>query len=235
MRILLGVVLSLLVVFPAFAQDSTEESAPASCTIDVSAVQTLLSQASEAENTQAVALIAEARAALLQIEQDCAAAGVILLDGTFSASNDTFTLSYPHGWTVGTFTPSDTGGVVLFGNSPVSDRLLQVAEPQIEAGEQAVQVLVGAPQTGGEVSLQSVLADFESLVSSLYQNVSTTEYYALEGRPAAKLSFHADNLDGVIVGVELGEGRYAVLRGVTSSGNLDAIRSTAEAIAASIQ
>ena len=96
----------------------------------------LLEQAAAAEGSDAVALIAEARSALLQIEQDCAAAGVVALDQTYTAPENVFTLDYPHDWTVGTYTPSSTGGIVFIGNSPLADRLLQVAEPQIEAGEQ---------------------------------------------------------------------------------------------------
>ncbi len=234
MKIVLGLLLSLLIVFPALAQDATE-STPAACVVDVSGVQTLLEQAAAAEGSDAVALIAEARSALLQIEQDCAAAGVVALDQTYTAPENVFTLDYPHDWTVGTYTPSSTGGIVFIGNSPLADRLLQVAEPQIEAGEQAVQVLVGAPQTAEGVTLQRVLADFEQLVGSLYQDVTPTDYYALAGRPAARLIFRATNLDGVIVGVELGEGRYGVVRGVTNSGNLAALQSTVEAIAASIE
>ncbi len=234
MKVFMGLLLSLLIVFPALAQDVTETT-PTACAVDVSGAQTLLEQAAAADGADAVALIAQARAELLSIEQDCAAAGVVALDQTYAAPDDVFTLNYPHGWTVGTFTASSTGGVILIGNSPLADRLLQVAEPQIAPGEQAVQVLVGAPQTTEAISLQLVIADFEGLIGSLYQDVTTTEYYALEGRAAARLTFHAANLDGVVVGVELGDGRYAVVRGVASSGSLNAIQSIVEGIAASIQ
>ncbi len=236
MKIVLGLLLSLLIVFPALAQDAAQtEDAPTVCSVDVSGAQALLEQAASASETDAVALIAQARDALQQIEQNCAAAGVVALDQTYAAPDDVFTLSYPHGWTVGTFTPSSTGGVILIGNSPLADRLLQVAEPDILAGEQAVQVLVGAPQTTEDVSLKLVIADFETLIGSLYQNVTATEYYALEGRAAARLTFHAANLDGVVIGVELGGGRYAVVRGVASAGSLTAIQNVVEGIAASIQ
>ncbi len=228
MKVIIGLMLALLIVFPALAQDA------AACPPDLSGVQSLLEQASAAQGEAALALIAEARTQLSSIEQDCAAAGVVALDQIYTAPDDVFTLSYPHGWMVGTFTPSSTGGVLLMGNSPLADRLLQVADPQITAGEQAVQVLVGAPQTTEDVSLQLVIADFEDLIGSLYQDVTTTEYYALEGRAAARLTFHAADLDGMVVGVELGGGRYAVVRGVASSGSLSAIQSVVEAIAASI-
>jgi hypothetical protein len=236
MKVIIGLVLALLIAFPALAQDAAQtENASTECNVDVSGAQALLEQAAAASGADAVALIAQARGELQQIEQNCAAAGVVALDQTYTAPDDAFTLSYPDGWTTGTFTPSSTGGVILIGNSPLADRLLQVAEPEIVPGEQAVQVLVGAPQTTENVSLQLVIADFEDLIGSLYQHVTTTEYYALEGRAAARLTFQAANLDGVVIGVELGGGRYAVVRGVASSGSLNAIQSVVEGIAASIK
>ncbi len=225
-----GMVILLLLgaALPAVAQD-----APL-CAVDVSAVQVLLTDAAAAEPEAAVALVAQARDALLAIEQSCADAGVYVLDQQFSTPEGTFTVSYPHGWSVGTVTPSATGGVVFFGSTSDPDGLLQVAEPVISGGEQVVQLLVGVPGADEADPLAAVLKDFEDLIHVMYTEVSTTEYYTLEERSAARISFRSSGFDGIVVALDLGDGRFAVVRGVAAPGRLEAIRGVAEAIALSV-
>ena len=231
--------LMMIFAFPTLllAQDQTDQPQPQpqTCTIDLSAVQDLLTQAQGQAGTAALALVVEAREGLLKIEQDCASAGVILLDQSYSAPDASFSVSYPHGWSVGTYTPSETGGVLFLGNSAFADRLLQLQEPQIAPGEQAIQLLVGTPEATRQGDpLENVISDFESLINALYQDVSTTEYYTLDDRRAARLSFRGGGFDGVVVGIEVGDGRFAVARGIAAAGGLSSITATARSIVASV-
>ncbi|MEP7292001.1 MAG: hypothetical protein ABI835_09465 [Chloroflexota bacterium] len=233
MKTVIIVSLSMLFALPAFAQETTAE-APV-CTIEVSGVQDLLTQAAAAEPQAAVGLIVHAREALENIEQDCAAGGIVLLDELFTAPEETFTLSYPHGWMAGAFTPSAAGGVLFISSSPSAEQALQMAEPQIGGSQQAVQVLVGQPETREGDALRNVIADFEELVRSMYSEVSTTEYYTLGEYNAARISYRSSGFDGVIVGVDLGSGRFVVVRGVAAPSGLEGIRVIAEAIATSVR
>lgn len=229
MKFLALFLLVLLAALPAAAQDEP------TCAVDVSAAQDLLTQAAAAEPEAALTLLAQARDAILAIEQSCAQAGIILLDQTFTAPENTFTVSYPHGWSVGTVTPSPTGGVVFFASTSDPDSLLQIAEPTLTGGTQAIHLLVGVRSAGETDALAAVLADFEELIRSMYTEVSTVEYYTLEGRNAARLSFRSAGFDGVIVAVDAGEGRFAVARGIAAPGKLEAVRAVAEAMVLSVE
>lgn len=230
MKRVLALLLPLLIAIPAFAQEST-----ATCDLDLSSAIEILQGVESTEGADALALIVSARDQLLAAEQNCAAAGVVLLDQDYTAPDEVFSLSYPHGWSVGTFTPSESGGIVFIGNSPFADRHLQVADPNIRAGEQAVQLLYGAPQSAEEASLEAVIADFEQLIGTLYEDVSTTEYFTLDGRDAARFFFRGATFDGIVVGADLGDGRFVAVRGVAASGRLESLRGVVEAIVASVR
>lgn len=220
----------LLIALPVSAQEVT----PKACTYDLTSVLDLLNRDAETPE-QALRHVIDARLALQVIETQCLAAGTVLLDHTYTPDEGTFTLNYPLGWQVGMFSPSETGGVLFLGNTSLSDRLLQTAEPRVNAGEMALQVLVGRPVEGGEGALQSVLGEFEQLIGSLYPDRSTTDFFTLDGRDAARFSYRGNGFDGFLVVIALDDGRYVAIRGIASTGNLAGLQATAEAVAASVQ
>ena len=224
--------LILLIALPVSAQEATPEA----CTFDLSPVLDLLNRDAEDPET-ALRHIVDARLALQAIEANCLAAGTVLMDQTYSPDEGTFTLNYPFGWQVGMFSPSETGGVLFLVNTPLADRLLQTAEPRVNAGEMALQVLVGTPVEGegGEGALQTVLREFEQLIGSLYPDRSTTEFFTLDGRDAARFSYRGSGFDGFLVVIALDDGRYVAIRGIASNGNLAGLQTAAEAVAASVE
>ena len=223
--------LILLIALPASAQDATPEV----CTYDLTPVLDLLTRDAE-DPEQALRHVIDARLALQVIEADCLAAGTVLLDQIYTFHEGTFTLRYPLGWQIGMFSPSETGGVLFMGNTPLADRLLQTAEPVVKEGEMALQVLVGTPVEGegGEDALQTVLREFEQLIGSLYADRSTTEFFTLDERDAARFAYRGSGFDGMLVVLALEDGRYVAVRGVTSSGSLVGLQAAAEAVAASV-
>lgn len=229
---LTGIILVLLLALPLAA--SLAQDAP-TCAVDVSVVQDLLAQVADAEPEAAVALLAQAQDALLGIQQGCAASGIAVLDQTLNTPDGLISLNYPHGWVVGGYTPSETGGVLFISSSRTAETYLQMAQPEISGSAQAVQVLVGQPETREGDALQSVLADFDELIRSMYTEVSTIETYTLDERNAGTFAFRSAGFDGVIVGIDLGNGRFAVVRGLAAPGGLSGIRAIAEAIAISAQ
>jgi hypothetical protein len=229
---LTGLLLLLLLALPFSAL--LAQDAP-TCAIDVSAAQDLLAQAADAEPEAALPLLAAARDNLLAMQQACAANGIALFDQTFTTPDRMVSLSYPNSWTVGGYTPSETGGVLFISSSLTAQSYLQQREPEISGSEQAVQVLVGQPETRDGDPLQSVLADFDELLRSMYTEVSTIESYTLDGRSAAMLAFRSSGFDGVVVAIDLGGGRFAAVRGLAAPGGLSGIRTVAEQIAISVQ
>lgn len=234
------VVIMVFAVFPISAQET-------SCPGDLEAIIASLSADYETPE-DALRAITAAREALQTVEINCARAGVVLLEETYTSPADstnsagtpvhsqTFTLSYPNGWDIGYFSPSETGGVLFLGNTPTAQRLLQTEQPVLSEGEMALQVLVGTPTDRQDSSaLQSVVADFELLLRGLYPDSSVTEYLTLDGREAARFSYRGTSFDGFLVALTLDGGRFVAIRGVTSTGNLDALQSVAQAVAISVQ
>ncbi len=229
---LLLVVIVLAVALPLSAQEATP--ADGACPGDLSAVIAALSADYETPH-DALRAVTAARAALQAAEIACARAGVVLLDETYTPTEGTFTLNYPNGWSVGIFSPSETGGVLFLGNTDIAQRLLQTEQPVLSAGEMALQVLVGTPTQREEEALTAIVGDFELLLRGLYPDSSVTEYFTLDGRPAARMSFRGTTFDGFLVALTLDNGRFVAIRGVTATGNLDALQAVAEAVVISVR
>ncbi|MBK8031065.1 MAG: hypothetical protein IPK17_16575 [Chloroflexi bacterium] len=225
--LLLVMLVGLAAVFPVSAQDA------ATCPGDLTAVIESLNADYETPEDALRALIT-AREALQAAELNCARAGVVLVEEEYAPAEGTFTLNYPNGWEVGIFSPSETGGVLFLGNTPRAQDYLQVEQPTPEEGAVALQVLIGTPTDRQDVGgLQSVVADFELLLRGLYPDSSTTEFFTLDGREAARMSYRGTAFDGFLVALTMDNGRFVAIRGVTSTGNLDALQAIAQAVAVS--
>lgn len=225
-------VLALLSVMafalPVSAQD-------AACPGDMTAIIEALSADYESPE-DALRAIIEARTALQTFETQCARAGVVLLDNAYTPEGGTFTLNYPNGWQEGIFSPSETGGVLFLGNTAFAQRLLQSEQPIPAQGEMGLQILIGTPTDREDASgLQSIVTDFEVLLRGLYPDSSVTEYFTLDGREAARLSFRGQAFDGFLIALALDGGRFVAIRGVTSTGELDALQNVAQAVAVSVR
>ncbi len=232
MRKWLIVLVMLLAIVPVSAQDSTPEDGV--CPGDLESVVASLSADYETPQ-DALRAITAARAALQAVEINCARGGVVVLDEEYTPPEGTFTLNYPNAWQVGVFSPSETGGVLFLGNTGIAQRLLQAEQPILVQGEMALQVLVGTPTQRDEDALQGIVSDFEVLLRGLYPDSSVTEYYTLDERNAARMSFRGTSFDGILVALTLEGGRFVAVRGVTSTGNLDALQSVAQAVAVSVR
>lgn len=222
----------LAVAVPLSAQEATP--ADGACPGDLSGIIAALSADYETPE-DALRAITAAREALTAAEVACARAGVILLDETYTPAEGTFTLNYPNGWNAGVFSPSETGGVLFLGNTALAQRHLQTEQPVLSEGEMALQVLLGTPTQRAEEGLQAIIGDFELLLRGLYPDSSVTEYFTLDGRNAARMSYRGDAFDGFLIALTLDNGRYVAIRGVTATGNLDALQAVAQAVAVSVR
>ena len=222
-------VMLMVVALPVGAQET------GTCPGDTSAVIGALSADYETPEDALRALIT-ARETLQMLEMNCARAGVILIEEEYTPTEGTFTLNYPNSWEIGVFSPSATGGVLFLGNTPLAQDYLQVEQPTPEEGAMALQVLIGTPTDRQDLGgLQSVVADFELLLRGLYPDSSTTEYFTLDEREAARMSFRGTAFDGFLVALAMDNGRFVAIRGVTSTGNLDALQAVAQAVAVSVR
>lgn len=230
MKIVISLFVLMLLALPTFAQDDT-----ATCPANIDAVIDTLSGLDDLAPEEALARVVEARATLQQIELECARAGVVLLTETFTAPEERFTVDYPSGWFVGTYNPTAAGGVLFLGSSPAAERLLQIEQPRIVLGEQALQVVVGLPPEQENTTLETVMSDFLVPLTAIYTDISTTSFYEVGDRTLAQISYRGDGFDGVVIGAEVGDGRFTIVRGVTAGGNLDALTAVAEEVALSVR
>ena len=223
------VVMVMMAALPVSAQDAS------ACPGDTTAVIAALSADYETPEDALRALIT-ARETLQALELNCARAGVILVEEEYTPTEGTFTLNYPNSWEIGVFSPSATGGVLFLGNTPLAQDYLQVEQPTPEEGAMALQVLIGTPTDRQDLGgLQSVVADFELLLRGLYPDSSVTEYFTLDERESARMSFRGTTFDGFLVALAMDNGRFVAIRGVTSTGNLDALQAVAQAVAVSVR
>jgi hypothetical protein len=215
---------------------SAQEATPGAegCPGDLTAISASLSADYETPEDALRALLA-AREALLLAEINCARAGVILLEEAYTSDNGLLTLNYPNGWQVGFFSSSDTGGILFLGSTSAAQRSLQAEQPALLPGEMALQVLFGTPTERQGGGLESVVADFELLLRGVYPDNSTTEYFTLDGRDAARMSYRGAAFEGYLIVLSLDDGRYAAIRGVTSLGNLDALQAVADAVVVTVR
>lgn len=239
MRRLIAVVIvvTCIPIFAASAQD---------CAIDLSDVVAELLQAQAAASggdTEAgLTQIAEVRAALAEITDACAEAGIeagVLLDNRFVAPNNAFIVYYPSGWVEGIFSPNAEAGAIYLGSTPLAAQALNTSVPQIAAGEQALVVAVGSANTFGvreTPSIEAILQQFGERMLADFETTAELEMSSLADRAVGRVEFSSETFDAVMVGIQL-EGRdlYAIVVGVAAPGELDTVRHLADAVALSVR
>jgi hypothetical protein len=239
-RILLCLLLTLLLVFPAAAQQEA-------CEIDLTDFVVGLMQAQTAaasgDTESALAQIAQTRAALAGLIESCGAAGVeagVLLENEFVAPNGSFVVNYPSNWVEGAFSPNPNGGGVFFGSSPTAATALNTTIPELQPGEQALAVAVGTPALLGDdseaASLEDVLRAFTEGSLAQFEIISELEISSSDDRQIGRAQFRGESFEALLVGVQLPDSELiAVVVGVTAAGELDALRPIVEAVALSVR
>lgn len=235
-RVILVCCLILLLPVAVSAQNSI-------CQIELSGITATLTRAQAAaargEPDRALALIAQADEALGDIQSRCdlpTTVAEVELEEIFASSDGSFSVSYPLDWAI---TQSEDGNSVVVGTDSAAVDTLQTAEPSLTAGQQGVLIVFGTPAgvTGNQPidpSLDAVIRHFQAQLATLYLMRGSPQYFMLEGRLAAQFDFAGTGFDGLLIVVELAEGRqYAVVAGAAAKGELEAFRSTIESIAAS--
>lgn len=215
------------------------------CQIDLSGVTATLTRAQAAaargEPDQALALLAQADAALADIETGCNPPTVtpeVALGAVYTAVDNSFTVQYPEGW----FTlPSSATNSVSLGTDQAAAAAVAGADPNLTSGQRGALVLVGSPaqltnSITTERSVEGIRRFFQTQLSSVYLVRAPEPSYALGNHLAANLDFSGATFDGLMVVVELEAGRqYAVVAGAAAKGELASFTPTLLSIAASIQ
>lgn len=227
--------LVLMMPFAVSAQNSL-------CQIDLSGVTAALTRAQAAaargEPDQALALIAQADEALDLIESRCDLPAITVevnLEETFISNDGGFSIQYPADWER-VETPSGTSIVV--GTDSTVVETLQTAQPTLEPGQQGALILFGTPAVIAanepiDASLEGVIRYFQAQLASIYL-MRSPQFSLLNGRLVAQFEFAGDGFDGLMIIVEIAEGRqYAVVAGAAAKGELEAFRATIQSMAAS--
>jgi len=227
---------TLLMPFAISAQNSL-------CQIELSGITATLTRAQAAaargEPDQALALIALADEALSVIESRCnlpIVSSEVELEERFVSGDGGFEIQYPAAWAI---TQSANGNSIVVGTDSAAVDTLQTAEPTLNPGQQGVLIVFGTPAaiTGtqpADPSLDAVIRYFQAQLASLYLMRGGPQYFLLEGRLAAQFDFAGTGFDGLMIVVELVEGRqYAVVAGAAAKGELEDFRATVESMAAS--
>jgi hypothetical protein len=232
-----------LLTFPSVVATHAQEVA---CDIDLSGVVTQLVQAQAAasggDTDAGLEQMAGVRAALAEITAACTEAGIeagVALDNRFVAPNGTFSVNYPAGWVEGTFSPNPSGGAVFLGNSQTAAEALNTTIPQVLSGEQALAVAVGTADllgvAGENPSLEAVLRGFAERSLTQFTTTSELEMSSLDDRAVGRMEFGGETFEAVLVGIRLEDSDlYALVVAVAASGELDAVRPVADAVALSV-
>jgi hypothetical protein len=233
--VILGI--AFLTSFAVHAQNSL-------CRIDLSGVTAALTRAQAAaargEPDEALALIAQADRALSIIETRCnlpTVASEVELEQTFVATDGSFSVSYPSGWTV---SPAGVPTSISIGTDSEAATALQSATPNLNAGQRGVLVVFGTPATltanqSPSPNLEGVIRYLQAQLASMYLVRDSPQFFLLDNRLAAQFDFTSDGFDGMMIVVELVENRqYTVVAGAAAKGELEDFRPTIVSIAASV-
>lgn len=236
-RVLLFVLL-LFMSFPVFAQ-----AQGSLCRIDLSSANATLTQAQAAaaagDLERALGLIQRADQALAAIEARCDLEVVqpdVALEQTYTGQGG-FSVSYPAEWVVGA---SANANSITLGTDEAAANAIQTAEPNLTAGQRGTLVVFGTPAeiAGGasvERTLDGVIDHFASQLATSFLVRNTDHVYVLDGRAAASLDFAGASFDGMMIVIEIVEGReYALVAGAAAKGELADFLPTLQAVAASI-
>lgn len=249
--------LMLLLIIPLTAQ--AQEPA---CDIDIqSVVRTLIEAqtlAAQGKNADALAKIAEAQAALDTINTTCSGEAIpIELTQTFVAPDEVLTFEYPKGWVIGeydTTTVEDTvGGDVIFASSAsVFENIDRQPEEWVfDKGDVFAYVVVGTAMSvlrdagvfdadagiSEETSLEELVSAFQS--GLLKQNesfsVESAETFSLNDRKAGSFILNSANFSGLVVLVELEQGKFGVTLAIGAKDEAAQTSTYAKVIAASVR
>ncbi|MDX2162033.1 MAG: hypothetical protein SF162_11960 [bacterium] len=169
------------------------------------------------------------------------AAGSLSIPGSFRSPNGELVFDYPPEWTISAFIPFTEGsGAVNLATSDAALQALNVADPVLAPGEQAVQIVTGSPDsiTNAEINegdLEALAAFFIGTFERRYDDLSAPEYTTIINRPAARILFGTDNVDGVVVIVQLDELRFVVIGGLGAKGERESLIAAIDSIAGTLQ
>lgn len=233
MRKLLVVLAVMLLAIPVMAQEEA-------CDIDLSEVETLLSEAQEAvdagDTSAALDLIGEMQAALETITDGC-----ITLGQTFEAPDDSFSFSYPDDWVFGEYDSEGSDLAIVFvGSSANAIEEAGGNEPSLRSGEQLVGLFFGTLSTftGGEApeTLESVIESMIGDIKDEYPNISSVEYFTNNDHRAGRFEFSGDTFAASFTVIEYRAGeRYMMVIGIAAPDEMDTLRPIVDAIALSIR
>ncbi len=241
-----GFALSMLVPAFAHAQDTEDDPTTTPCTVDLSSLSALLTQAqsvaAQGEVSASLTYIERASDMVESIELRCNrlfSRPDVALERIYIAPNGTFSLEYPGTWGSNTFTPSASGGTVGLANSPEALAALSESMPILSAGQQGFLLTIGEPQnlpSGSQFTDAQAIAEYFGLaLAENYETVHLSEVMDFGGLPAVWVEFGTAEFEGLLLVSQVNRDHFAIFAGASASGERASLQTVMEAIAYTIQ